>query len=353
MARGKPEKYIGLAAEIRRMIQDEKMKPHTLLPSERKMSAQFDVNHLTLRKALRVLEHEKLLYKVPSVGNFTGFRPNSGKGRQLIGFMFPDHEIFFYNILAELESRLSSAGLHPIVQLTGGIKRKEEDFIEFCRDEEVAALIAVPNRECSEFYDGLPFPVIFFDIFIANLEIPYVISDDYEGSAKATRHLLDQGHRRIAHIGSLHERTSELRAKGYSDTMLAAGIELPAEYVKRKEPTRQWGFYAARELFALPEPPTAITCGNDTIAAGVLRALPARGIKIPQQCAVTGFGNTSIAEDLDLTSVSQHTPKIAAALWNLFNMQIQGKSIPLETTIHTTLQVRGSSSGEFKPIKSS
>ena len=47
MARGKPEKYIGLAAEIRRMIQDEKMKPNTLLPSERTMSAHIEVKHLT------------------------------------------------------------------------------------------------------------------------------------------------------------------------------------------------------------------------------------------------------------------------------------------------------------------
>ncbi|MDD2479072.1 MAG: GntR family transcriptional regulator [Victivallaceae bacterium] len=348
MARGKPEKYIGLAAKIRRMIQDEKMKPNTLLPSERKLSAHFEVNHLTLRKALRVLEHENLLYKVPSVGNYAGSRPNLGKGRQLIGFMFPDHEIFFYNILAELEGKLSSAELHPVIQLTNSIKRKEEDFIEFCRAEEVAALIAVPNSECRQAYENLPFPVLFFDIFISDLQIPYVISDDSEGSAKATRHLIDQGHRRIAHVGSLHERTSELRVKGYLDALRAAGIESRPEFIKRKEPTRQWGFYAVRELFALPEPPTAITCGNDTIAAGVLRALPQRGIKVPQQCAVTGFGNTSIAEDLDLTSVSQHTPKIATALWNLMNMRFQGKDIPLETTIHTTLQVRGSSSGELK-----
>ncbi len=342
MNRGKPEKYIALAEEIRRMIHDEKMKPETLLPSERTLAARFEVNHLTLRKALRLLEQEKLIYKIPSIGNYVGSRPYGGKGKKLIGFMFPDHEIFFYNILAELEGRLSSADLHPVIQMTNSIRRKEEDFLKFCMEEEIAALIAVPNSECQALYRELPFPVIFFDIFLQGLPIPYVISDDYAGSAKATQHLLNQGHRRIAHIGSMHERTSEMRARGYLDTMRRAGVEPAPEYLKRKEPTRQWGFYAAQELFLLPEPPTAVTCGNDTIAAGVIRALAQLGLRIPDDCAVTGFGNTDVAEDLDLTSVSQQTSQIALALWNLLRMQLAGRKTPPEITINTTLQVRAS-----------
>jgi DNA-binding LacI/PurR family transcriptional regulator len=344
MNRGKPEKYIGLAEDIRRMIQEEKLKTGSVLPSERKLSARFGVNHLTLRKALRLLEQEKLIYKVPSRGNYVGSRPYSGKGKNLVGFLFPDHEIFFYNILTELSERLNGADLHPIVQLTGGNRRKEEEFLHFCVEQEVAALIAVPNSECQSLYRQLPFPVIFFDIFLPGLSIPYVVSDDYSGSAKATQHLLNQGHRRIAHIGSMHERTSELRARGYLDTMRRAGIEPPPEYLKRREPTRQWGFYAAQELFVLAEPPSAVTCGNDTIAAGVIRALAPLGIRVPEDCAVTGFGNTAVAEDLELTSVSQQTSQIALAVWNLLRMQMAGRRTPPEITINTTLQVRGSTS---------
>ncbi len=344
MNRGKPEKYIALAEDIRRMIHDEKRKAGSPLPSERALSAHFGVNHLTLRKALRLLEQEKLIYKVPSRGNFVGSRPYSGKGKNLVGFLFPDHEVFFYNILAELSERLNGADLHPIVHLTGGNRRREEEFLRFCMEQEVAALIAVPNSDCQALYRQLPFPVIFFDIFLPGVPIPYVVSDDYAGSAKATQHLLNQGHRRIAHIGSMHERTSELRAQGYLDTMRRAGIEPPPEYLKRKEPTRQWGFYAAQELFVLPEPPTAVTCGNDTIAAGVIRALAQLAVKVPDDCAVTGFGNTAVAEDLELTSVSQQTSQIALAVWNLLRMQMAGRKTPPEITITTTLQVRGSTS---------
>ncbi len=351
MNRGKPEKYIALAEDIRRMIQEEKLKADSPLPSERKLSERFAVNHLTLRKALRLLEQEKLIYKVPSIGNYVGARPYSGKGKNLVGFLIPDHEIFFYNILAELEERLTGADLHPVIQLTNSNRRKEEEFLRFCIEEEIAALIAVPNSECQSTYRELPFPVIFFDIFLPGMPVPYVVSDDYAGSAKATQHLLNQGHRRIAHIGSMHERTSELRARGYLDTMRRAKIEPSAEYLKRKEPTRQWGFYAAQELFVLPEPPTAITCGNDTIAAGAIRALSQLGVKVPDDCAITGFGNTAVAEDLDLTSVSQQTAQIASAIWNLLRMQLAGRKTPPEITINTTLQVRGSTSPNQSKFK--
>jgi len=347
MNRGKPEKYLALAGEIRRYIQEQKLKNNAPLPPERQLAVRFNVNHLTLRKALHLLEQEKLIYKEPSRGNFVGTKPYTGKGKQMIGLLFPDHEMFYYNIFAELEERLASAGLHPVVHLTNNSRKKEEDILDFVQDQEFAALLAVPNPACAEKYSHLQTPLICFDIFLSESHASHVISDDYDGAVMVAKHLLSLGHTAIAHIGSMYDRTAEQRRNGLTDTLKKAGIDLPSCYLKAKEPTRQWGYAAAADLFALPAPPTAIFCGNDTIAAGVRRYCYENKIGVPKQCSLIGFGDTAVAEDLDLTSVSQHTDKIAAALWNLLRLTLDGSPVPPETIIPTSLILRGSTGAKI------
>ena len=118
MRRGKPEKYIGLAGEIRSFIKEQNLKTGEALPSERKLAELYVCNHLTIRKALRLLENEKLIHKIPSKGNFVGHRSTASPTKGLLGFIFPDDEIFYYKIFSALENKFSELNLHPIVNLT-------------------------------------------------------------------------------------------------------------------------------------------------------------------------------------------------------------------------------------------
>jgi DNA-binding LacI/PurR family transcriptional regulator len=350
MKRGKPEKYIALAIEIRQLIKSSRLKRNDALPSERKMAEQFQCSHLTVRKALRLLEAEKLIYKEPSRGNFVGPRPPQRHKSNLIGFIFPDDEIFYYKLFAQLEKSFSEAGLHPVVHLTHSIKEKEERILDFLNQANAEAIIAVPNPLCRDKYKTLDIPVIFFDLTIDKLNIPAIISDDYRGAISATEHLISLGHRHIAHIGGIYEHTSELRLQGYCDTLEKHQIALSNSLIKQQTPSREMGYYAAQELFKISTPPTAIFCGNDTIAAGVIRYLNLNNIKCPVDCSIVGFGNTAIAEDLNLTSNSQNSPKIADALRNHLRFILNGEMPPSETIIPTSLIIRESSgrpSGQF------
>jgi DNA-binding LacI/PurR family transcriptional regulator len=343
MKRGKPEKYINLASEIRQLIKQRRLKRNDSLPSERKLAEIFSCSHLTVRKSLHLLEQEKLIYKEPSRGNFIGPRPPATNKSGLLGFIFPDDEIFYYKLFAELEKTFSEAGLHPVVHLTRSIKEKEERILDFLNEANADAIIAVPNLLCRDKYQELDVPIIFFDLNIEGLSVPAIISDDYRGAASATEHLISLGHRNIAHIGGIYERTSEMRLKGYSDTLKKHQITVSDSLIKRQTPSREMGYYATKELFDSPAPPTAIFCGNDTIAAGVIRYLNTHEIAVPASCSVVGFGNTAIAEDLNLTSVSQNSPKIADALRNHLRFILNGETPPPETIIATSLIIRKSS----------
>lgn len=342
MPRGKPEKYLGIAAGIVELINRQRIQRGQMLPPERKLAELFACSQLTVRKALRKLEQENLIYKVPSVGNFAGPPPEADDGPGLVGIIFPDDELYYYRILLKLERIFETLNLYPIVKLTHHTAAREDEIIDFFRSRSVRAVIAVPNALCAGRYEALRCPVIFFDLSIEKCAIPYVISDDLAGAEAAVEYLHSIGHRRIAYLGSAFDPASQSRLEGYYNILARHGIAVNRKYVRVKAMSREWGFQSARELLALPEPPTAFFCGNDTVAAGAMRFCVESGRRVPGDVSIVGFGNTEIAEDLFLTSVSQHSDKIAAVLSENLRLLSAGYKIPRCTVTPTTLVVRRS-----------
>ena len=105
-----------------------------------------------------------------------------------------------------------------------------------------------------------------------------------------------------------------------------------------------------RELFELKNPPTAVFCANDTIAAGVVGFCADRGLKIPEDLSIIGFGNTPTAEYLQLNSVSQNAGKISAAICSNLHKLLARKEIPDLTVIPTVYIARKTVAGPRKKI---
>ncbi|OGV64546.1 MAG: hypothetical protein A3K19_01275 [Lentisphaerae bacterium RIFOXYB12_FULL_65_16] len=337
-------KYLDLAAGILRLIAAQGLKDGDVLPPEKRLASQFQVNHLTVRKALKNLEQRGLVHAVPSRGNYVGRRPRSRRRTNLVGVLFPDAESFFYDIITELESRMAHFGLAPVVCLSHGSPEREHRALEFFDAVGVCGLAAAPNASCAEAYRDLEIPAVFFDSRIAGVPIPYVITDDVEGTRHGVEHLLSLGHRAIAHIGAQGDETSQQRLAGFVAALKGAGCSVPAGFVRLKEYSRQWGYYAAEQLFGSSQRPTAVFCGNDTIASGVLRYLRARGIACPADVSVLGFSNSQLSADLELSSIDQPREVIAKAVWKNLQACMRGDPPELETKIMTSLVIRRSTS---------
>ncbi|MGO3797117.1 MAG: LacI family DNA-binding transcriptional regulator [Pauljensenia sp.] len=108
--------------------------------------------------------------------------------------------------------------------------------------------------------------------------------DEREGLALATRYLMDRGHRRIVHVAVPQWRAGE-RDAGYRETMEQAG--LPGEVI-----TAEWdaasGYRAAEQLLGRRDV-TAVVCGSDALALGVIRRLHEVGLRVPEDISVMGF----------------------------------------------------------------
>lgn len=145
--------------------------------------------------------------------------------------------------------------------------------------------------------------------------------NDREGAFQATRHLLEQGCRRVAHLaGPPHLNIYQHRRQGYLDALAAYGIAPDEALIITSDMTTDDGARAMRQLLALPEPLDAVFAAGDSAVLGALQVLKGQGIRVPQDIALAGFSNegfTAITEP-QLTSVDQRCEEMGEAAVRLF-----------------------------------
>jgi LacI family transcriptional regulator len=114
--------------------------------------------------------------------------------------------------------------------------------------------------------------------------------DHKSGGRLATQHLIDLGHRRIAHIsGPANRMTGIHRREGYEAALTTAGIPLQPSLVASGDYSLASGEHLMRQLW--PERPTAVFVAGDAMALGALRALSRLGVRVPDDLSLVAFGN--------------------------------------------------------------
>lgn len=165
---------------------------------------------------------------------------------------------------------------------------------------------------------------------------PSVDVDNAAGAALATRHLLELGHRRIAHIqgDDFYVCTGE-RLSGFLQTMLEAGIVTPPEYVIPGSYDGTKAVDCARRLLTLPNPPTAIFAGNDLTALLVIRAAREMGYPAPERLSVVGFDGIEAGPLLEtaLTTVAQPFVAMGQRAAELLLLRLNGEDVPARTEL--------------------
>jgi DNA-binding LacI/PurR family transcriptional regulator len=142
------------------------------------------------------------------------------------------------------------------------------------------------------------------------------------GGMTATRHLIELGHRHIAVIGGPPGLwSSQARLDGCRAALQAAGLSLDEDLVRQGDFMVAAGRAQARELLALPEPPTAVVAGNDSQAFGVLQALGERGLRAPDDLSVVGFDDVPVASWASpaLTTIRQPLAAMAATAFRMLH----------------------------------
>lgn len=152
---------------------------------------------------------------------------------------------------------------------------------------------------------------------------------NWAGGRAAAEHLIELGHTRIGYVGGIqHSDCNQARFHGFVAALSAHGIPARPELILHGTFRKGFGEAAGGTLLELPEPPTAVFCGNDRIALGIMTEARRRGVGVPERLSVVGFDGTYEARNSTpaLTSVTQPLHEMGAAAVQALLRRIQGES---------------------------
>ncbi|MFI2184462.1 LacI family DNA-binding transcriptional regulator [Streptomyces sioyaensis] len=248
----------------------------------------------------------------------------TGKTRR-VAVLIPDlprAPWFLGTALTAIAEVLREAELDLLVYVVGNKSERAAFFDRLPARRNADALMVVSfilTEEERERLDELGVPVVFASQHTADRASVYI--DDAEGARKGMQHLLNLGHRRIAHMQSAVVESfawsAHDRLTGYRQALEDAGLPYDESLVVRTENSRQGIREGVGVLLSLPHMPTAVFVETDEMAFEVLSVLRSCGIDVPGRMSVLGFDDHSLAEALDLSTVAQsaaRTGRIAAEL---------------------------------------
>jgi LacI family transcriptional regulator len=263
---------------------------------------------------------ERVLKKVRELN----YHPNSlarslvTQRTHVLGVVVPDlSRSFFAEVTMGIDMVTSAAGYSLLICNTGEDAAREDRELGGLLSQQVEGLFVAsahrPNSSlfCNRLADsGVPFVLIDRRFPKAH----FVGCDDERIGYVATKHLIEQGYRRVAHLsGPQNISTAIGRHKGYLKALRQFSLTLPEEYIVEAPYHREsGGFDAMQRLLRLSEPPDAVFAASDPIAIGALQAILRAGLEPGPKVGLIGVGNHRYGDVLavPLSTVDQRRAEI-------------------------------------------
>ena len=153
-------------------------------------------------------------------------------------------------------------------------------------------------------------PFINVGVYRPDRPYPCVGTDNEAAAYRAAMHLVELGHRGIGVVSALQRNNdrSSARVEGFRRALSENGIALPPQWHIEVPYTLDDAREAARYLLSLNERPTAVVCGNDVIAYGVLLEAERSGFSVPRDLSVVGFDDLDWSRHLRPSLTTIHVP---------------------------------------------
>ena len=225
------------------------------------------------------------------------------KHTNTIGFMVHELQSNFINsVLAGVEQVTTAAGYDLIIAHSLESYEREAANARNLFHKRVDGLIASLSFDTKSLDHFRPFrerevPMIFFDRVEKSLDSTVVVIDNYRAGYQATRHLIDQGCKRIMHVtASLTRNVYAERFEGYRAALAEHHLPFDEELLIMGDLSEMSGINAAHMIMLSRPRPDGAFITNDFVAAVCMRTLKEHRIRIPEDIAFVGFNNDAISE---------------------------------------------------------
>ncbi|MBS1755175.1 MAG: LacI family DNA-binding transcriptional regulator [Ferruginibacter sp.] len=271
---------------------------------------------------------------------------------------------YFSQAINGIESVAYNRGYHVIISQSHESYEREIVNVEHLASRSVDGLLVSLSAETNQFdhYKNLHekgFPIVFFDRITDEIETHKVVADNYQGAYNVTKHLINAGYKKIAHLTSAaHLSISIERLEGYKAALRDNKIPFNDKYVKN---CNHGGMIyneqedAIKSLLNLKDKPDAIFSGGDKLTVSCLAVLNELKVKVPDEVALAGFSNSPLVELMKpgLTVVKQPAFEMGQTATELLIKLIESKRpvTEFEKIVLQTEVFERESSAKKKPKK--
>ncbi len=301
------------------------------------------VSVMTVSKALRDEPDVAVATKsrIQALAQEMGYVPDSSaqglrtRTTKLFGVILPSMvNPIFTRILLAIQERSFELGYDLLLSYTFNNAEREDSCIRRCLSRRVDGLFVSPV------YRMEPEARIYQELL--QRQVPTVVlghlapfcsrflnveTDDLSAGFQVTQHFLGMGHRRIAFLaGPPASPWSQERFEGYRRALRAVGMEVDDKLIFQAGRTLEDGENAGLEMIHENSDATAVQAINDLVAVGCANLFLKRGLRIPGDISIAGFGNTLVSEyfRVPLSSVSQPKYRLGSAAVDLMQQMLRG-----------------------------
>lgn len=274
---------------------------------------------------------------------------------------------FVMQMLDGIDTACADAQYDFIIMQSKESFEREKACVDQLESRGVEGILISPSVETRSFehlkqLQGMGIPVVLFDRLSDQIETHQVGSDNFAGAYDATKHLIDNGHNRIAFLNvDTSLNIASERLAGYLQAIKERKLAAPpSRYIihcdlSSKTAIQESVFTAINELMSAPQPPTAILTATDQLTIRSLQVLRQLGYQVPDDVALVGFSNTEFADVLAtaLTTVRQPAYEIGKAATEKLLELLKRKQFEHDfesTKLPMKLEIRSSSTLVKKKI---
>jgi DNA-binding LacI/PurR family transcriptional regulator len=317
------------------------------------------VSHSTVSRALRnsPLIPESTAKRIQQIAREKGYSASAVarslvmQKTQTIGVVVTSiADPFNGEVVEGLEEAANQNGYSVILATSQADPEREMAVVRSFRERRVDGIIVASSRVGSLYASALgemQIPIVLLNNQSAGIFAHTVTIDNVDGGLRATHHLIQLGHTRIAYLGDrLGFESDSERLAGYKKALRQARIPSKVNLLERGDGKMPGARQAAAKLLVLPPDlrPTAVFCYNDMSALGLMQAAEAAGLEIPRDLSVVGFDDLFFAGQLrpPLTTYRQPKREIGKRAMEQLLTLLRGESASDMTRIQGELVIRES-----------
>jgi len=322
-------KYQTVADTLRQEIADGIYSETQPLPTEHLLCRRFDMSRQTVRKALSVLENERLIIRRQGSGSYLR---GAAEPKPLLNCTVAIvttyiNDYIFPSLLQGMEAVLTASGCAPLLFATQNkvvTERKVLQMLLTIKDlsgvlvEGSKTALPSPNLDLYQKLIDKGVPLVFLNgVYPEMSHIPSVLADDYGGGKMLAEYLYRKGHQNIAGIFKSDDIQGFRRYSGCIETMRNLGLPIEDGQFFWYNTEVRTSTLSERGITRILERLTncsAIVCYNDEVAIQIISVLQRRQLNIPEDMTVVSFDNSRYSDlsPVRITSLSHGEKNIGS-----------------------------------------